>query len=78
MLTEAEKRRLAELYNAGYEQFFGESAVVKAARRELAEFLERLHEREAPHQPFRDFRLGCIRMAKLWLEANDSDYPFLH
>lgn len=78
MLTEAEKRRLAELYSAGYEQFFGESAAAEKARAGLAEFLEQLHQRECPHQPLREFRHGCTRMAKLWLKANDPHYPFLH
>ena len=78
MLTEAEKKRLAELYSTGYERFFGESDAAEKARRELTEFLEQLHERECPNQPLREFRHGCVRMAKLWLKANGSHYPFLH
>lgn len=78
MLTEAEKQRLAELYSAGYERFFGESDAAEKARRELAEFLEQLHQRECPNQPMREFRHGCIHMARLWLKANDPRYPFLH
>lgn len=78
MLNDAEKRRLAELYSAGYEQFFADTAVADRARTELDLFLAELHQRECPRQVFRDFRRECIRMAKLWLKANDPRYPFLH
>ena len=78
MLTEDEKRRLAELYNTGYEKFFSESERAKSARKELSEFLNELHQRECPRQPFKDFRNGCFQMAKLWLKANQPNYPFLH
>ena len=78
MLSEAEKQRLAELYSAGYERLFGDSLSAQTSRRELDEFLTALHQRESPHQPFREFKHGCYRMAKEWLKANDPRYPFLH
>ena len=78
MLTEAEKKRLAELYSAGYEKFFNESESAMSARSELANFLGELHQRECPKQPYREFRNSCYHMAKLWLKANDPNYPFIH
>jgi len=77
MLSEAEKKRLAELYNAGYERLFADSINAQVTRRELDEFLTTLHQRECPHQPFREFKQGCYRMAKEWLQANDPRYPSL-
>jgi hypothetical protein len=77
MLSEAEKRRLAELYSDGYEAFFRESEPAKRARRE-AEFLSAVHRREFPHQSFRELKSGCFHMTKRGLRANRPEYPFLH
>ena len=77
MLNEAEKKRLAELYSASYEKFFSESKAAQKARKDLAELMQELHQRECPNQPYREFRNGCYHMAKLWLKANDPNYPFI-
>jgi hypothetical protein len=78
MLNEGEKQRLAELYNTAYETFFSQSTQAKAARVELNDWLNELHQRECPNLPFREFRNGCFQMAKQWLKVNQPNYPFLH
>lgn len=78
MLNAGEKQRLAELYNTAYEKFFSESGPAKQARVALNDFLNELHQRECPNQPFKEFRNGCFQMAKQWLKANQPNYPFLH
>ena len=78
MLNEAENKRLAELYSAGYEKFFSETKAAQKARSEPTEFLRELHQRECPNRPNREFRNGCYQMAKLWLKANAPNYPFIH